>query len=126
MSDVQLLVVDREDRTKQCSIGQIGEIYVRAGGLAEGYLGDDLAELTKTKFVDNWFVEPQQWREQDKKRVAQQKAQEPWRAYYKGPRDRLYRSGDLGRYMPSGNVECTGRADNQGEYSCSQPFQSTD
>ncbi|KAI4259141.1 MAG: hypothetical protein L6R42_004732 [Xanthoria sp. 1 TBL-2021] len=113
MSDVQLLVVDREDRTKQCSVGQIGEIYVRAGGLAEGYLGDDLAELTKTKFVDNWFVEPRQWREQDKKRVAQQKAQEPWRAYYKGPRDRLYRSGDLGRYMPSGDVECTGRADNQ-------------
>ncbi|KAL8669050.1 MAG: hypothetical protein Q9168_006339 [Polycauliona sp. 1 TL-2023] len=113
MFDVQLLVVDREDRNKQCPVGQIGEIYVRAGGLAEGYLGDELAELTKTKFVDNWFVEPRQWIEQDKKRVAQQKAKQPWRTYFKGPRDRLYRSGDLGRYMPSGDVECTGRADNQ-------------
>ncbi|CAO1606434.1 large subunit of alpha-aminoadipate reductase [Xanthoria calcicola] len=113
MFDVQLLVVDRENRNKQCSVGQIGEIYVRAGGLAEGYLGDELAELTKTKFVDNWFVEPQRWREQDKERLAQQSAHEPWRAYFKGPRDRLYRSGDLGRYMPSGDVECTGRADNQ-------------
>ncbi|KAL8887854.1 MAG: hypothetical protein Q9192_006263, partial [Flavoplaca navasiana] len=113
MFDVQLLVVDREDRNKQCSVGQIGEIYVRAGGLAEGYLGDELAELTKTKFVDNWFVNPRQWIEQDKKQVAQQKAKQPWRTYFQGPRDRLYRSGDLGRYMPSGDVECTGRADNQ-------------
>ncbi|KAL8993033.1 MAG: hypothetical protein Q9169_006644 [Polycauliona sp. 2 TL-2023] len=112
MFDVQLLVVDREDRNKQCPVGQIGEIYVRAGGLAEGYLGDELAELTKTKFVNNWFVEPRQWIEQDRKRVAQQRVK-PWRAHFKGPRDRLYRSGDLGRYMPSGDVECTGRADNQ-------------
>ena len=115
MLDVQLLVVNREDRTKQCSIGEVGEIYVRAGGLAEGYLGEELAELTKTKFVENWFVDPRKWVEQDKKRVAQEKVPAAWRAYYKGPRDRLYRSGDLGRYMPSGDVECTGRADNQGE-----------
>ncbi|KAL9613657.1 MAG: hypothetical protein Q9204_008887, partial [Flavoplaca sp. TL-2023a] len=113
MFDVQLLVVDREDRNKQCSVGQIGEIYVRAGGLAEGYLGDELAELTKTKFVDNWFIEPRHWIEQDMKRMSQQKEKQPWRTYFKGPRDRLYRSGDLGRYMPSGDVECTGRADNQ-------------
>lgn len=35
MHNVQLLVVDRTDRTKQCAIGEVGEIYVRAGGLAE-------------------------------------------------------------------------------------------
>ncbi|KAL8688512.1 MAG: hypothetical protein Q9224_004864, partial [Gallowayella concinna] len=113
MYDVQLLVVNRDDRTKQCEIGEVGEIYVRAGGLAEGYLGDELAELTRTKFVDNWFVEPKRWIEEDKTRVAQQEAPPPWRTYYQGPRDRLYRSGDLGRYMESGDVECTGRADNQ-------------
>ena len=28
-------------------------------------------------------------------------------------RDRMYRSGDLGRYLPGGIVECTGRADDQ-------------
>lgn len=92
MHDVQLLVVNREDRTKQCNIGEIGEIYVRAGGLAEGYLGEELAELTRTKFVENWFIEPRKWNEDDKKRVAQLKARQPWRDYYKGPRDRLYRS----------------------------------
>lgn len=91
MYDVQLLVVNREDRTKQCEIGEIGEIYVRAGGLAEGYLGEELAELTRTKFVENWFVEPRKWIEEDKKRVAQEKGRQPWRQYFKGPRDRLYR-----------------------------------
>ncbi|KAL8926884.1 MAG: hypothetical protein Q9208_002693 [Pyrenodesmia sp. 3 TL-2023] len=113
MYDVQLLVVSREDKMKLCEVGDTGEIYVRAGGLAEGYLGEDLAELTRTKFVENWFVEPRKWIEEDKKRVAQEKGRQPWRQYFKGPRDRLYRSGDLGRYMPSGDVECTGRADSQ-------------
>ena len=36
-----------------------------------------------------------------------------WRQFYKGPRDRMYKTGDLGRRRPDGNVECTGRADNQ-------------
>ncbi|KAL8762296.1 MAG: hypothetical protein Q9184_001665 [Pyrenodesmia sp. 2 TL-2023] len=113
MYDVQLLVVNRDDKMKLCEVGETGEIYVRAGGLAEGYLGEDLEELTRTKFVKNWFVEPRKWIEEDRKRVAQEKGRQPWRQYFKGPRDRLYRSGDLGRYMPSGDVECTGRADNQ-------------
>jgi len=33
--------------------------------------------------------------------------------FFKGPRDRMYKSGDLGRYRADGNVECTGRADDQ-------------
>jgi len=111
MQGVQLLVVDRTDRNKTCPVGEIGEIYVRAAGLAEGYLGLD--DLTNTKFVSNWFVDNARWVEEDKQRQAMGKVQEPWREFYKGPRDRLYRSGDLGRYMPDGNVECTGRADDQ-------------
>lgn len=111
MQGVQLLVVDRTDRNKTCPIGEIGEIYVRAAGLAEGYLGLD--DLTHTKFVSNWFVDNAKWVEEDKQRQAMKKEQEPWREFYTGPRDRLYRSGDLGRYMPDGNVECTGRADDQ-------------
>ncbi|KAG9235111.1 hypothetical protein BJ875DRAFT_281560 [Amylocarpus encephaloides] len=110
MKDVQLLIVDRENRNRICEIGEIGEIYVRAAGLAEGYLGSD--ELTKTKFVDSWFVDNSQWEEKDKK-TAKSLTEEPWREFYFGPRDRMYRSGDLGRYMPSGDVECVGRADDQ-------------
>ncbi|KAG9248603.1 hypothetical protein BJ878DRAFT_4794 [Calycina marina] len=110
MNDVQILVVDRENRDRVCDVGEIGEIYVRAAGLAEGYLGSD--ELTKAKFVDSWFVDNSKWVEADKK-AAKSLAEEPWREFYQGPRDRMYRSGDLGRYMPDGNVECVGRADDQ-------------
>ena len=35
MQNVQLLVVSREDRAKICQVGEIGEIFVRAAGLAE-------------------------------------------------------------------------------------------
>lgn len=107
MKNVQLLVVNRNDRTQTCGVGEVGEIYVRAAGLAEGYLVNE--ELNKEKFVTNWFVQPEHWIEEDEKINKQ----EPWREFYKGPRDRLYRTGDLGRYLPDGNVECSGRADDQ-------------
>ncbi|KAM4067251.1 AMP-binding enzyme [Hirsutella rhossiliensis] len=85
MLNVQLLVVD-------------------PAGLAEGYLGDDdkTAELNRSKFVPNWFVDPAKWARQYEHRAA-----------YKGPRDRLYRTGDLGRVRADGSVECTGRIDSQ-------------
>ncbi|KAH8695281.1 putative alpha-aminoadipate reductase Lys2 [Talaromyces proteolyticus] len=107
MQNVQLLVVNREDRTKMCGVGETGEIYVRAAGLAEGYRGDQA--LNEQKFVMNWFVDNNTWVEEDQKKSKGEK----WRKYYKGPRDRLYRTGDLGRYLESGDVECTGRADDQ-------------
>ncbi|KAG8626485.1 hypothetical protein KVT40_005430 [Elsinoe batatas] len=113
MIDVQLLVVDRNDRTRQCHVGEIGEIYVRAGGLAEGYLGPELKDLTNTKFVQNWFVDNQKWADLDAQAAEKVGNEQPWREFYRGPRDRMYRSGDLGRYTSDGNVECTGRADDQ-------------
>lgn len=105
MLDVQLLVVNRNNREQICGVGEIGEIYVRAGGLAEGYLG--LPEMTATKFIENWFVPGDNWTSQDVDH------KEPWREFYLGPRDRMYRTGDLGRYTVDGNVECSGRADDQ-------------
>jgi L-2-aminoadipate reductase len=105
MKNVQLLVVNRDDRTKLCKVAEVGEIYVRAAGLAEGYKADQL--LSDQKFLMNWFIDNKVWVDADKNRG------EPWRKYYKGPRDRLYRTGDLGRYLESGDVECTGRADDQ-------------
>ncbi|KAI1469225.1 large subunit of L-aminoadipate-semialdehyde dehydrogenase [Daldinia caldariorum] len=107
MQNVQLLVVDRENRSRLCQVGEVGEIFVRAAGLAEGYLGDKA--LNEQKFLMNWFVDNNKWVEAD----AKANKNEPWRKYYKGPRDRLYRTGDLGRYLESGDVECTGRADDQ-------------
>ncbi|CCD22951.1 L-aminoadipate-semialdehyde dehydrogenase NDAI_0A07970 [Naumovozyma dairenensis CBS 421] len=105
MLNVQLLIVNRNDRTQICGVGEVGEIYVRAGGLAEGYRG--LPDLNKEKFVNNWFVDKDHWNYLDKDHG------EPWREFWFGPRDRLYRTGDLGRYLPNGNCECCGRADDQ-------------
>ncbi|KAJ3038477.1 large subunit of alpha-aminoadipate reductase [Rhizophlyctis rosea] len=98
MKNVQLLVINKSGLL--CGVGEVGEIYVRSGGLAEGYLGLDESKL---KFVPNPFnpAGPPQ---------TDRGASLP---FYKGPRDRMYRTGDLGRYLPDGAVECTGRADDQ-------------
>lgn len=112
MQNVQLLVVDRASlenkKPELCSVGGVGEIFVRAGGLAEGYLGSD--ELNKEKFVNNFFLsKPNVWMEREREDLDRSGHKEPWREFWRGPRDRLYRSGDLGRYLESGDVECTGR-----------------
>ena len=107
MIDVQLLVVNRSDRTIPCAVGEVGEIYVRSGGLAEGYL-DEAA--SSEKFVNNWFGSSQ-WPDT----IASPESGEPRpeAQFWKGIRDRMYRTGDLGRYDANGLVECTGRADDQ-------------
>lgn len=107
MENVQILVVSQQDHTKLCGVGEVGQLWTRAAGLAEGYLGEP--EKNKEKFVDNWFVDNAKWVEADK---ANDKG-EPWRRYFKGPRDRLYCTGDLGQYLPSGAVQVSGRIDSQ-------------
>ncbi|MFH6989786.1 amino acid adenylation domain-containing protein [Flavobacterium collinsii] len=64
-------------------IGVIGEIHIGGTGLARGYL--NRAELTKEKFVNNPFAEG----------------------------DRLYKTGDLGRWLADGRIEYMGRKDDQ-------------
>ncbi|KAF8842012.1 large subunit of L-aminoadipate-semialdehyde dehydrogenase [Paxillus ammoniavirescens] len=109
MVDVQLLVVNRTDKTVPCAVGEVGEIYVRSGGLAEGYLD---TEASAEKFVSNWFASSSPpWK--DLILHPPQGLAGPESRHWKGIRDRMYRSGDLGRYLPDGRVECTGRADDQ-------------
>ena len=38
MQNVQLLVLNQVNKNLLCGVGEVGDIYVRAGGLAEGYL----------------------------------------------------------------------------------------
>ncbi|KAK2460999.1 hypothetical protein APHAL10511_006940 [Amanita phalloides] len=117
MIDVQLLVVNRHDRNLACAVGEVGEIYVRSGGLAEGYLD---REASAVKFVDNWFGASASSSPSSPTTTRRDTVLHPTcgfagseARYWKGIRDRMYRSGDLGRYMPDGIVECTGRADDQ-------------
>jgi len=109
MQDVQLLVVDRDNKMKQCGIDEIGDLYVRAGGLAEGYLGQP--DLNKQKFVTNWFIPADHWLEKEKAQ-AELADKEPWRRTFK-IRDRMYKTGDLGKYSKDGNVSVVGRDDDQ-------------
>ncbi|KAJ3092157.1 large subunit of alpha-aminoadipate reductase [Quaeritorhiza haematococci] len=106
MRNVQLLVVNKAGLL--CGVGEVGELYVRSGGLAEGYLR--LEDVTAAKFLSNPFNP----NPQSPSQVQIQGPDAPaWTRFYKGLRDRMYRTGDLGRYRPDGSVECTGRADDQ-------------
>lgn len=87
MKDVQLLVLNKA--MQSCGIGEIGELFMRSHHMAKGYLG--LPEDTKEKFLPNIFV-PEAVR---------------------SATDRLYKTGDVGRYLPNGVVECCGRRDDQ-------------
>jgi tyrocidine synthetase III len=64
-------------------IGIAGEICIGGAGLARGYWNDE--NQTKEKFISNPF-----------KTGA-----------------RIYRTGDLGRWLPNGNIEFLGRTDHQ-------------
>ncbi|MEG1039057.1 MAG: amino acid adenylation domain-containing protein [Pseudomonas sp.] len=79
----QLLVVN--EASQQVGEGEVGEILIRSPYLSLGYWGD--AALTAEKFVVNPFTG-----------IAG---------------DLCYRTGDLGTYLPSGDVSFLGRADSQ-------------
>jgi amino acid adenylation domain-containing protein/non-ribosomal peptide synthase protein (TIGR01720 family) len=66
-------------------IGVRGELYIGGTGLARGYLNDP--ELTAEKFIPNPFSHE--------------------------PGERVYKTGDLARYLPDGNIEFLGRLDHQ-------------
>jgi amino acid adenylation domain-containing protein len=66
-------------------IGVIGELYIGGKGLARGY--HRRPDLTAQKFIPHIF--------------SQQSS------------TRLYKTGDLVRYLPDGNIEFFGRIDNQ-------------
>lgn len=59
-------------------------------GLAEGYLAAD--DLNSEKFIPNFFLKnPNVWQENEKRDLGSAGQEEPWRSFWKGPRDRLYR-----------------------------------
>jgi amino acid adenylation domain-containing protein len=86
----QIYILDR--RMQPAPIGVQGEIYIGGDKLAREYL--NRPELTAEKFVPNPFL--------GESGVTGDEVS-----------DRLYKSGDMGRWMPDGTIESLGRADHQ-------------
>ncbi|MBW4594952.1 MAG: amino acid adenylation domain-containing protein [Brasilonema angustatum HA4187-MV1] len=81
--DLQVYVLDQY--LQPMPIGVPGEMYVGGAGVSCGYL--NRPELSQQRFISNPFA--------------------------KNPQAQLYKTGDLARYLPNGELEYLGRIDNQ-------------
>ncbi len=83
ISNVQVYILDKTHNLSP--IGTIGEIHLAGAQVARGYL--NRAELT----AENFIIDP----------------------FSNEPGARMYRTEDLGRWLPDGNIEYQGRIDDQ-------------
>ncbi|MEH2260073.1 non-ribosomal peptide synthetase [Nostoc sp.] len=83
IANTQVYILD--NNLQSVSIGETGELYIGGDGLARGYL--NRPDLTAEKFI--------------------------YHSFDSSLATRLYKTGDLARYLPDGNIEFLGRIDNQ-------------
>ena len=83
ISNIEIYILD--EQLQPTPAGTEGELHIGGIGLARGYL--NRPELTAEKFIRNPFSDD--------------------------PNARLYKTGDLARFLPSGDVEYLGRLDHQ-------------
>jgi amino acid adenylation domain-containing protein len=83
IANTQVYILDAN--LQPVPIGVPGELHIGGDGVTKGYL--DRLELTEQKFISNPFSA-----------VAESK---------------LYKTGDLARFLPNGQIECLGRIDYQ-------------
>ncbi|MDY7022738.1 MAG: amino acid adenylation domain-containing protein, partial [Cyanobacteriota bacterium] len=83
IANTQLYILDQA--MQPVPIGIPGELYIGGAGIARGYV--NRPDLDTEKFVTH-----------------------PWSS---DPKARLYKTGDLARWLPNGQVECLGRIDYQ-------------
>src|SRR5258708_17401807 len=84
IANTQIYVLD--DQLDPVPVGTAGELYIGGDGLARGYL--NRPDLTAEKFIVSPFQETRHGA-------------------------RLYKTGDLARYLWNGEIECLGRIDHQ-------------
>ncbi|OCR00390.1 hypothetical protein BCD67_12815 [Oscillatoriales cyanobacterium USR001] len=83
LSQTEVYLLD--EQLQQVPVGVAGELYTGGVGLARGYF--NRPDLTSERFIPNPFSD--------------------------SPDAKLYKTGDLARYLPDGNIEYIGRIDNQ-------------
>lgn len=83
IANTQIYVLD--EHKQPTPTGVPGELYIAGDGLARGYL--ERPELTAERFLPDPFVDVDG--------------------------ARMYWTGDLARWLPTGEIECLGRIDNQ-------------
>ena len=83
ISNHQLYILDKY--LNLLPVGIPGELHIAGPGLAQGYLGSP--ELSASKFISNPFSNKKS--------------------------SKLYKTGDLAKYLPNGAIEYLGRIDNQ-------------
>lgn len=72
-----------DSKLQPVPVGVIGDLYIGGDGVSSGYL--NRPELTAERFIENPFK----------------------------PSSTIYKTGDLARYLPDGNIEYFGRSDHQ-------------
>lgn len=83
ISNTKIIIISNEGQLSPINV--FGEICIMGDGLAKGYL--NRPQLTREKFIDNLFI-PE-------------------------ARTKMYKTGDLGRWLTNGNIEYLGRKDDQ-------------
>ena len=83
ISNTNAYILNSEMEPTPISIA--GELYIGGEGLARGYM--NRPDMTETAFLPNPFLGD--------------------------PQERIYKTGDLARYLPDGNIEFLGRDDHQ-------------
>ncbi|WP_445300994.1 amino acid adenylation domain-containing protein [Microcoleus sp. C2D2] len=97
IANTQIYILDRY--LMPVPVGVFGELHIGGAGLSRGYL--NRPELTSVKFIPNPFAEGG-----------------IYASFILHPSsfiqsERLYKTGDLARYLPDGNIEFMGRSDHQ-------------
>lgn len=83
LANTQMYILDTQ--MQPVPVGIAGELHIGGAGIARGYL--NRPELTAEKFIADPFDS--------------------------APTARLYKTGDLARFLPNGQIECLGRIDFQ-------------
>ncbi|MBD1391784.1 amino acid adenylation domain-containing protein [Mucilaginibacter glaciei] len=81
--NTQIYLLD--ENQKQVIDGETGEIYIGGDGVGEGYLNKP--DLTAERFIADTFSDR--------------------------PGQKIYKTGDLGKILPDGDILCLGRVDHQ-------------